>query len=178
MSLKCDIKIDFSFHSLIPNSEIPESLTKDINEIDDDIYCKQEVVNVAGDTMISAEFAKVIFPSKKYETKTVYESYYWYPSSLLDISNTETWICFAKYNDTVIGFARGLIHHDGSMRIDSVAIYPLFVNKGIGKNMIAFLFNQIRKKWSVAVTIHNIAGDIGEKCYTYGATQNNYKLIT
>ena len=180
--VKKSINIEFQFHLIPKNFLLQDSLCQLINSIEDNLYYKQEIVNIKGNSKITIEHAKILFPQRDFskEKETVFLPYFWYPKLLFESVPHRSWICFAIYEQQfIVGFTNGHLLNIDQIYVDMFCIHPLFYQKGIGKNLSQFLFQKLKEYWpNKIIVIENTGGVFAEKCYLYGAKLNNYHLIT
>lgn len=175
MSITTNIEINFDF-KVFPANDDMKSIRDLVDAIESNIYHRKATTTIFG-VSIDLDHAKMLYPFKEFKIETGYDPYFWHPENIIVTHDTESFVCFAKHNNNVIGYTTGHIYQEidqNKIEIVYVSIHPLFTNKGIGKRMMAFVFNNIKRKWGLPVKIYNIAGDIGEKCYLYGGKMNGY----
>lgn len=84
----------------------------------------------------------------------------------------------------VIAYANGSIisdskHKSLEIQVNDVSTYPSKEYRGRGFCSLLMLhcFKEIHKRFPTAhVTLHNVAGEVGEKCYAGAARKNGYRV--
>lgn len=178
------MNIYFNFHILPQNLLLQDSFIHLIESIDEEIFFKEKVVSVLGGKhKITVEHAQLLYPKETFDsnTETIYSQHLWSPRSIFKSCGKKSWFCFGyvfcKNKKIPIAYCNGHLFEPNQIKMDHFCVYPVLQNCGIGKQMSLFVFNNLKYYWPTRIIkLKNIAGEIGEKCYCFGAHQWEYQV--